>query len=46
MVVGTPDHYLKFVQANLDYPVDTKLRRSLLLFTQYEARINEQAVQT
>lgn len=46
MVVGTPDHYLKFVQANLDYAGDTELWRSLQLFTQYEARIYEQAVQT
>lgn len=45
LVVSTPDHFVDFVSGNLDYAGDTNLWRALLLFTQYEARIYEQAVQ-
>jgi len=43
--VYTPNYYLYFIRDNLDYASDYKVFRVLQNYTQYEARIYEQALQ-
>jgi NUMOD1 domain len=43
--VYTPNYYLDFIKYNLDYTSDNKVFRVLQTFTQYHARIYEQALQ-
>lgn len=43
--VLTPNYYLDFIKDNLNYASDYKVFRVLQTYTQYEARIYEQALQ-
>lgn len=43
--VFTPNYYLDFIKDNLNYASDYQVFRVLQTYTQYEARIYEQALQ-
>lgn len=45
-IVNVPNYYLEFIKEHLDYTNDYPVFRVLQTFTQYEARIFEQAIQS
>lgn len=45
-IINTPNYYLDFVKRNLEYTSDYRIFRVLQTFTQYQARIYEQAIQS
>lgn len=45
-LINTTNYYLDFIQDHLAYTNDYKVFRVLQTFTQYQARIFEQAIQS